>query len=414
MEISNPLSDRSLVNRSQLPPLDAIVYSSMGLLVLLLGSWVPDARLNISGLPLDLILMAASALLATTGTIRISTFKSIAILQIPLVLTGITLFWSLTPEIGLDKLTTLLISGNLGFILFNTVIEKHGVDQLGKLIIFYLSLLLIVAIPYKLVNGFFDRSVNFFINGPIIFARLMAIAAVLSIFFLRNRARIFSVIIFFLAVVWTESKGPILALTLTLISVAILATNSRTRKRFCLGFVLITLSVIWGFYYFDLGARDLGRVGIFYSVATGDLSAIEAYSSGGSLGGRIEMWSKTINLIPERPFGIGLGAWDRAIDTRLPTPYAHNIFLELWSETGVILGSFASIPFLVFLFSPKKMFWFVAFCLFLAQMISGDIGDARFLMVFGFLAYFAKPENSNLGNFSDLNKPIRSKQLEFS
>ena len=62
------------------------------------------------------------------------------------------------------------------------------------------------------------------------------------------------------------------------------------------------------------------------------------------------MWSKTINLIPEQPFGLGLGAWDRAVDTRLPTPYAHNLFLELWSETGVILGSFASIPFLVFLF----------------------------------------------------------------
>jgi hypothetical protein len=64
----------------------------------------------------------------------------------------------------------------------------------------------------------------------------------------------------------------------------------------------------------------------------------------------------------------------------------------LWSEGGVILGTFAALPFLLFIFSPKKIFWFVAFFLFLAQMISGDIGDARFLMVFGFLAFFSRRE----------------------
>ena len=97
------------------------------------------------------------------------------------------------------------------------------------------------------------------------------------------------------------------------------------------------------------------------------------------------MWSKTIALIPDVPFGLGLGAWDRAVDTKLPTPYPHNLFLELWSEGGLILGSFAAIPFVVFLFAPKNVFWYLAFCLFLAQMVSGDISDARFLMIFWFL-----------------------------
>jgi len=34
------------------------------------------------------------------------------------------------------------------------------------------------------------------------------------------------------------------------------------------------------------------------------------------------------------------------------------------------------------------MFWFVAFCLFLAQLVSGNIGDARQMYVFALLAIF--------------------------
>ena len=68
----------------------------------------------------------------------------------------------------------------------------------------------------------------------------------------------------------------------------------------------------------------------------------------------------------------------------------HNLFLELWSEGGIILGSFAAMPFLAFLFAPKQKLWFVAFCLFLAQLVSGDISDARFLMVFSLLACFSR------------------------
>jgi hypothetical protein len=391
------LEQLSGLRKSQLPPLDALVYSSMGLLVLLIGSWVPDDRLNVAGLPLDLIILIAGALIATTATIRRGTLHSVAIIQIPLVLLAITLLWSTDPDIGLDKLTTLIVSGSLGFVLLNTVIERHGVNQLALLLAVYLGLLLMVAIPYKLANGFFDRSVNFFINGPIIFGRLMCIAAVLALFFLRGKRRVVATTIFFLAVVWTESKGPILALVLTLFSVALIGATPQVRKRFLAFVTILLLGIAAVFAYFDLGPRDFGRLGVFYSVATADTTALEGYSKQGSLGARVEMWSKTVELIPQKPFGIGLGAWDRAVDTRLPTPYAHNLMLELWSEGGLMLGSFALIPFVIFFFGPKKIFWFVALCLFLAQMLSGDIGDARFLLVFGLLAFFSKRESSALG-----------------
>ncbi len=364
----------------------------MGLLVLLIGSWVPDDRLNLSGIPIDLSIMFAAALLATTGTIRLGTLRSIALLQAPIWLLGITLFWSTDPTIGLDKLTTLLISGNIGFILLNTVVERHGADELAKLLMIYLGMLLLAAIPYKLAFGFFDRRVNFFINGPIVFARLMCIAALLSLFYLEGKKRVLAVILFSLAIVWTESKGPILSIALTFIAVAVIYAAPPARKKFYWYFSAFVVLIVFVANYIDFTVSDLGRLGALYSAVTGDIDAFENYANRGSFGARFEMWTKTIALIPEVPFGIGLGAWDSAVETRLPTPYPHNLFLELWSEGGFILGSFASIPFLAFLFAPKRMFWFIALCLFIAQMVSGDIGDGRFLLVFGLLSCFSRRE----------------------
>jgi O-antigen ligase len=188
-----------------------------------------------------------------------------------------------------------------------------------------------------------------------------------------------------------------LALIVTLISVGLIGARPEVRRNVLILLATTVAALFLATAVFDLDANSFGRLGVFYTLATADTTAIQGTLSQSSFGARIEMWSKTIELIPNAPFGIGLGAWDRVVDTRLPTPYPHNLFLELWSEGGIILGSFAAIPFLMFLFAPRKIFWFVAFCLFLAQMISGDIADARFLMVFGFLAFFSRREPDAIG-----------------
>jgi hypothetical protein len=391
---------------ARLPPFDALVYSAMGLLTLLVGSWVPDDRLNFSGVPFDLLILIFAAIIATTGSIRLVTLQSVALVQVPLLLLGSSLFWSTDPDAGLDKLTTLMVSGNLAFILLNTVIERHGLPQLARLILTYLGLLLLVAIPYKIAFGFFDRSVNFFINGPIIFARLMCIAALLAVYFMHGRARKYAVTLFCLAILWTESKGPILAMLIALTVLMLFYSSARARRKFYWYVGIFFVSCILLANYYDFTPGDFGRLGSMYKLATGDISFVEQYSSNTSFLARAEMWGKTLELIPNEPFGIGLGAWDRAIDTRVPTPYAHNLFLELWSEGGVLLGSIAALPFLTFFAAPKRVFWFVSFCLFLAQMVSGDIADARFLMVFSFLSYFSLQTRDDLPGSSPVNAPL--------
>ena len=377
------------LSRSTLPPFDSLVYSSMGFIILLIGSWVPDDRLNVAGFPIDIMIMIAAALVATTGCIRLATLRSIATLQLPFLVLALTALWSAEADLCLEKITTLFFSGNIAFILFNTVIEKYDANALAKLLTAYFLILLLLAIPYKLAFGFFDRQVTFMINGAIVFGRLMCIATLLSAFCLSGKKRIFAVILFGLAAVWTESKGPILAVLITLVIMVTIYGTPQTRRKAFWFMGIAVVGIILSVSFYSIESSDFGRVGTLYLIFSGDLSVLESQANQGSLGGRLEMWSKSMALITEKPFGVGLGGWDSAVQTELPTTYPHNLFLELWSEAGVIIGSFAAIPFLAFLLGRRQQFWFVSLCLFIAQMVSGDIGDARFLFVFGLLAAFS-------------------------
>ena len=183
--------------------LDAVVFSSAGLMVLLLGSWVPDDRMMLAGIPLNTAFLTVCLLLTTAGTITSRTLRNVALVQIPLLCAGVTLFWSPDPAYGLDKFVALIVSGNVSFLLFNTVIERHGANVLLKQLLFYLCILLVLTLFYKLAFGFFDRQVRYFMNGPIIFARLMSIAAIIAFFVLTGRLKTFLVTVFVLSILFT-------------------------------------------------------------------------------------------------------------------------------------------------------------------------------------------------------------------
>jgi O-antigen ligase len=104
--------------------------------------------------------------------------------------------------------------------------------------------------------------------------------------------------------------------------------------------------------------------------------------------GRTNLWSTTVDIIFAHPFGVGLGGWAHYARTAYETPYPHNLFLEMWSEGGIVLGTLACVPLLLFFAVRRNIFWFVALCLFLAQLVSGNIGDARQMYVFALLAIF--------------------------
>ena len=91
-------------------------------------------------------------------------------------------------------------------------------------------------------------------------------------------------------------------------------------------------------------------------------------------------------MISSHPMGVGLGGWPFFDTAARELTYPHNFFLEMWSEGGIIIGTLACFPLLIFFFVKRNIFWFIALALFIAQLVSGDLGDARQMYVFSLMA----------------------------
>ncbi len=364
--------------------------------MLLIGSWSQANRLNFFGIPLDILVMVSLVLLSTAGIIRKETLKKLVLMQIPLLFLGVSIIWSPLPFVGLDKFTTLLFTSIFAFLLLNTVVEKHGINELVRVILAYLSVLLVLAFTYKLAFGFFNRQVLFFLNGPIVFARFMTIALVIVLFQFRGKLRVVLASIFLLAIIWTASKGPLLAALSSVIAAIFINAEPKMRAKISI-WLLIIASLGWlivKFYVLD--RFQLGRLGILFTLATGDFDVSGA--SGVTIGTRLGFWDKSIALMAKYPFGTGLGSWGFYVETRVNNPYPHNLFMEMLSEGGLIIGALACVPLLLFICAPVGVFWCIALSLFIAQLVSGDIGDARLMYVFSLLACFST-ESSALRNY---------------
>jgi O-antigen ligase len=265
------------------------------------------------------------------------------------------------------------------------VVEKYGNKELARVLVIFLALDLLAAVAYKLLFGFFDREVMFFLNGPIVFGRFMSIALILSLYVFRGYFRIIAAVTFFAAIVWTESKGPILAVICTLLAMGWLSSGRRGKLVVLLGCFAVALIVLVVARYFDISVEQIGRLAILLNLLSGDTTLPMFIQSNSA---RNSLWARTLDIIYAHPFGVGLGGWAHYANYKSDTPYPHNLFLELWSEGGLVLGTVACVPLLLFLLARINMFWFVALCLLLAQLVSGNIGDARQMYVFGLLAIF--------------------------
>jgi hypothetical protein len=286
----------------------------------------------------------------------------------PLLLTAL---WSLDPAAGLHKVGNLLLSATLGALLAGLAAQRVGLDAALRWWLAVLALLLTAALGYKLVFGFADRDVPFLMLGPIVFARFMGLGAILAACLLSGPARVLGITAFSLGVLWTASKGPLLALAIVAILAGLTASGMRARVAAAVLTALaagtLVLAADW------LRMQPLfGR--FFVALQVLDTGLNEA--NWGSIGSRLELLEVSLHQIAINPLGVGIGSW--APSTGLEwAEYPHNFFMEVLAEGGLIAGAFALIPFLWF-FPPKDRV-LTACCVFLAigQQFSGDLLDAR-------------------------------------
>lgn len=357
--------------------------------LLLVGQADPEPRLVVGGVPLNTLLFALGLMAALTVPQAGRNLLAIMILLLPLHVLAITLLWSPDPAYGSWKYVNLLLCTILSASLAWSAIERAGATSLARIWVLASLVLLVLAIITKLKTGFFNRDTPFFINGPIVFARLMGIAMLLSLVLLKGWARAAGTMLFALAIAWTASKGPMLIMAIC-VGMYVLGKGGRRLALPLLLFVAV-IAALSAVYWDRLEQESFARLAETYRYLVED-GPIPA-----SLESRIDMMHISLDAMGRHVWGVGLGGWAFSTPTPQPWPYPHNLFLEILSESGYILGTIGLLPFVMFLAFWRSPFFLVALFLLLGQLFSGDMLDARYLLFFSLLCVMHPREQAAPG-----------------
>ena len=125
------------------------------------------------------------------------------------------------------------------------------------------------------------------------------------------------------ALVATESRGPLLAALLAVI-VFLVGAAPKVSETAAAGIIFSAGSAVAALYFVPASLPE--RVS---ELLLSPGSAVES-----SL--RTDLWSVTMPMIAENPFGVGYGNWSAEAATLIGWP--HNLFLEVFAEAGWIPG----------------------------------------------------------------------------
>ncbi len=354
----------------------AYLAIGLGLGILLVGRFTYDDRLAIAGIPVNAVLITAGVIVAALLPCLPGTRRVQIVAIAPISVLGITLCWSPDISAGLVKYSNLIVSAVTSATLIAAAVQRLGDKSVARMLILLLAILLCATIVYKARAGFLDRQVLFLFNGPIVFARLMGVGAICAVFVLRGAARNLAVLAFGLAVLWTGSKGPLFALLIAFVTTGIRIRSGKFWIAASLAIALSLVAVVLAgdtIRHFAPIARIWAGTETLASVTSGGMD---------SVGSRMFLAARTVELIASHPWGVGLGGWSSALGIEWAT-YPHNIELELWAEGGVLIGTVALLGFYLPLARSVDVWWGTAFFLCVAQQVSGDLLDARYWLAIG-------------------------------
>ena len=252
----------------------------------------------------------------------------------------------------------------------------NGLDKNFYYALFFACFLFFIFGLFR-INGDSER-LAIFGGGPIVFSRWICIFLILCFNFINNNIlKWIFVCLSLLLIIKSGSKGPFIFL---IISILFQYTRAFSFKTFLIGIIMFYLIYI----SFEFIIPLLGsRLSSIFSVDILDASSSIA---------RLDRWRMAILVFLENPYGVGFGNYvpaSKLIEGNdfYMAEYPHNLFLELISELGFFgVGLVFVFIFKIFkiLINPniklvqKQLLIF----LFLNSMVSGDIMDSRFLLLF--------------------------------
>lgn len=263
-------------------------------------------------------------------------------------------------------------------------VYKWTEDEVLQCLSFCVILICLVALVYKVRAGFFDRSVNYGLLGPIPFGWMSGIGF-FSVALKKKRSfiHIFLAIFFFLMIIWSGSKGPFIGVVV----IFVLRFNSILGRKLYVKVLTLVLLILGVYLLFTFGQNT--RI---VSSIQSYIEDPEGYSEGvgeGSFGAREANYSRSIQLFQENPVaGVGFGAY--ALGTNEYNKYPHNIIFEISSETGLI-GIFFFIIFLFKVYRRNTVIWIGCYGL-LTLMFSGDFSYIRYSLFPVLLGFYIKSD----------------------
>lgn len=267
-------------------------------------------------------------------------------------------------------------SGTLICVIFFTFSIRYcGVKDTFQNFVIIAFAMLLLTIAYKINFGFSDRNVRFLFNGPIVFGWLMGSAAVVcfAFIFFGEKSKIYYLLFaaFVVAILWSASKGPLIATVATTIYIFI-SVGKVTQK---IKYLILVCICMLGAVFF-LPDEILTRFEAIERVLFSKTSSVDT----GSIGVRLDLWREAYELWLENPiFGVGPTNFSQ-LTYYTHIAYPHNLILELLAETGITYSLFFLFIMSVIFHKTSKLgkIWMSYFIV--TSCFSGDISYMRFML----------------------------------
>lgn len=278
--------------------------------------------------------------------------------------------------VALRKIDGFIFASSL-VLLFGGLGLRNGNRQFYNAFIAVALVVLVATLVFKGAFGFWDRRIRFFLNGPIVFGWMMAVSSIISIYcafqYKNFRYYVFAAM-FFLALIWTASKGPVVG---WISGVTFLLFIMGRISLLPLFLAVTALTVLVLHEYNLLPERFL----VVERLLTGALREADF----GSVGVRWLMILDSFTIFFENSLiGVGLGNWaDYASYSSFyggRIVYPHNLLAEILSEHG-IFGASVFFTLFIFVFLRAGTLGRTIFASMLMSLFfTGDMGYWHFLV----------------------------------
>ncbi|WP_419813544.1 O-antigen ligase family protein [Bacterioplanoides sp.] len=286
----------------------------------------------------------------------------------------IQLYRSEKIELALAKVDGVLIGGIILYCTWRTGLLLYG-ERFIDMFIQVGLLFLFLTFMYKLNAGFWDRGVRFFINGPNVYGWILALLSILSIYrfsLTKNKRYIVFILLFVVAIFWTQSKGPFVALIGGGFAYMLVSGGVKHLLVALVSFLVIVLT-LW--------LNDLipARYLVFFNLMDSNF----LQDNYGSIGIRFSMLIDGINIfLNNMAFGIGMANWDlysSTSESNGPISHPHNIVVELLAEHGAAGFLLFGFTLLAIFVKTTKLGKAVVAIFLIGLMFSGDMTYWRLL-----------------------------------